>query len=186
MIQLFGKYNKDCKIFIDDVEESALSTIQSILDKKVSDGVPVRIMVDVHQGAGGIVIGFTMPLTDMLNPNYIGVDISCGMMSARFSGRTSMDLEKVDIKIRESVPMGFDIHENIKFKTIPFDEVQAIADIFTVKFNEKFGTSYIAPQYNEKWLNKKLKDIDMDVGKFYRSIGTLGGGEMVATVLVNS
>ena len=46
MIELKGKYNKDCKIFIDDVEDSALALIQAILDQPVSEGVPVRIMPD--------------------------------------------------------------------------------------------------------------------------------------------
>jgi len=175
MLELKGKYNKDCKIFVDEVENEAISLIQSILDKQVSDGVPVRIMPDVHAGKG-ITIGFTMPLTDMLSPAYVGVDIGCGMLSAKFDGQTSMDLEKVDIAIRERVPMGFNIHDERIFKSIPFDEVQRIADDFTKNYNEKFGTSYVAPTYNEKWLDKKLKDVKIDPSKFWGAIGTLGGG----------
>lgn len=175
MLELKGKYNKDCKIFVDEVENEAISLIQSILDKKVSDGVPVRIMPDVHAGKG-ITIGFTMPLTDMLSPSYVGVDIGCGMLSAKFDGQTSMDLEKVDIKIRERVPMGFELHDSRLMTEIPFNEVQRIADEFTKKFNDKFGTDYTAPTYNEKWLDKKLKDVKIDPIKFWNSIGTLGGG----------
>jgi len=175
VLELKGKYNKDCKIFVDEVEQEAISLIQSILDKQVSDGVPVRIMPDVHAGKG-ITIGFTMPMTDMLSPNYVGVDIGCGMLSARFSGQVSMDLEKVDIAIREKVPMGFNTHEERIMTEIPFNEVQKIADDFTKNYNEKFGTSYVAPTYNEKWLDKKLKDVKIDPTKFWMSIGTLGGG----------
>jgi len=175
MLELKGKYNKDCKIFVDEVEQEAISLIQSILDKQVSDGVPVRIMPDVHAGKG-ITIGFTMPMTDMLSSNYVGVDIGCGMLSAKFDGQTSMDLEKVDIAIRENVPMGFNTHTERIFNDIPFDQVQRIADDFTKNYNVKFGTSYVAPTYNEKWLDKKLKDIKIDPVKFWMSIGTLGGG----------
>ena len=175
MLELKGKYNKDCKIFVDEVEQEAISLIQSILDKQVSDGVPVRIMPDVHAGKG-ITIGFTMPLTDMLSPAYVGVDIGCGMLSAKFDGQTSIDLEKVDIAIRERVPMGFNVNENTMLPDLPFNEVQIIADRFTKNFNEKFGTDYTAPTYNEKWLDKKLKDIKIDPIKFWKSIGTLGGG----------
>ena len=175
MLELKGKYNKDCKIFVDEVEEQAISLIQSILDKKVSEGVTVRIMPDVHAGKG-ITIGFTMPMTDMLSPNYVGVDIGCGMLSAKFDGQTSLDLEKVDIDIRERVPMGFNIHDERIFKSIPFNDVQRIADDFTKNYNEKFGTSYVSPTYDEKWLDKKLKDIKIDPIKFWMSIGTLGGG----------
>ena len=175
MLELKGKYNKDCKIFVDEVEEQAISLIQSILDKQVSEGVPVRIMPDVHAGKG-ITIGFTMPLTNMLSPNHIGIDIGCGMMSAKFSGQIPMDLKKVDIAIREKIPMGFNTHNERIFHDIPFDQVQKIADDFTKNYNVKFGTSYIAPTYNEKWLDKKLKDIKIDPIKFWKSIGTLGGG----------
>lgn len=175
MIELKGKYNKNCKIFTDEVESEAIALIQSILDRKVSENVPVRIMPDVHAGKG-ITIGFTMLLTDMLSPSYVGVDIGCGMLSGSFPTTYKMDLEKVDDKIRERVPMGFNVHDENIFSSIPFDEVQRIADEFTNQYNKKFGTNYTAPTYNEDWLNKKLKDIKMDVSKFWNAIGTLGGG----------
>ena len=50
MLKLEGKYGKDCKVFIDSVEDAALSTIYSILDDEVSANVPVRIMPDTHEG----------------------------------------------------------------------------------------------------------------------------------------
>lgn len=175
MLELKGKYNKDCKIFIDDIEPEAYTLIQSILDKPVSEGVPVRIMPDTHFGKS-VVIGLSMPLTKLLSPNYIGVDIGCGMTSARFSGRTSLDLEKVDKQIREVVPMGFNGHEDLQMTDLPFSDVQLIADMFTTKFNEKFGTNYTAPRYNEQWLADKLKQIGISPAKFYGAIGSLGGG----------
>lgn len=185
MIELKGKYNKDCKIFIDDVESEAISLIQAILDQPVSENVPVRIMVDVHAGKG-IVIGFTMPITNMLNPNHIGVDIGCGMLSARFSGSYKLNLKDIDIDIKKSVPMGFNVHENIQFKTIPYNEVQQTADKFVAEYNKKFGTSYIAPTYNEKWLIKKLKDINIGDNKFFNAIGTLGSGNHFIEIGIDS
>ena len=76
MIELKGRYNKDCKIFADDIEESAYSLIQNILDEKATKDVPVRIMPDVHAGVG-IVIGFTSPMTKFVNPDWVGCDIGC-------------------------------------------------------------------------------------------------------------
>ena len=175
MIELKGKYNKDCKIFVDEIENEAISLIQSILDQPASEGVPIRIQADTHAGKG-IVIGFTMPLTNQLDPAWIGVDIGCGVLMASFPNTYKMDLEKVDIKIRERIPMGFNVHEERVFESIPYDNVQRIADEFTNKFNDKFGTSYVAPIYDENWLNQKLKDIKMDASKFWNAIGTLGGG----------
>jgi len=135
-------------------------------------------MPDTHAGKG-IVIGFTMPLTTMLSPAYCGVDIGCGMLSAKFNTKkalTKADLKNMDDAIRMNVPMGFKTHDTTVFKNIPYADVQATADIFTKEFNVKFGTSHTAPTYNEKWLVKKMKDINMDATKFWHSIGSLGGG----------
>ena len=46
MLELKGKYCKDCKVFNDDVEEEALSTIYGILDTKEFNGSKIRIMPD--------------------------------------------------------------------------------------------------------------------------------------------
>ena len=184
MIELKGKYT-DAKIFLDEVEEGVFTLIYNEINSETSNGLKVRIMCDAHVGKGACV-GYTQELGKYLKPSTIGVDIGCGMLSARFSGRSTLDLEKIDNLIRENVPMGFDMHKDIVFKNIPFDDVQVVADNFIVKFNEKFGTSYDSPSYNDKWLTSKLKDIGIDEGKFYKSIGTLGGGELIATVLVNS
>lgn len=108
MIRLQGKCNNDCKVFIDEIEPSALATIQTILDDEVSAGVPVRIMPDTHDGVD-IVIGFTMPMTDRVNPNHIGVDIGCGVSCWRIP-KPDMSLAEIDERIRAAVPMGFDRH----------------------------------------------------------------------------
>jgi RNA-splicing ligase RtcB len=87
-----------------------------------------------------------------------------------------MDLEKLDIKIREKVPMGMNLQESIRFHEIPFGDVQEIANSFVEKYNQKFKTSYVAPIYNEEWLTNKLTQVGMYTKKFYSAIGTLGGG----------
>ena len=162
MIELKGKYNKDCKIYTDDVEFEAFGLIQSVLDQRVSEDVKVRIMPDVHAGKG-IVIGFCMSLNNsMLNPNFVGVDIGCGMLSGRFSKDYKLDLKQIDLDIKKSVPMGFNVHPSPIFKNIPYDDVQQTADKFVTEYNKKFGTSYVSPTYNEKWLDKKLKDIRIE------------------------
>jgi RNA-splicing ligase RtcB len=38
-----------------------------------------KIMPDYHYGTG-CVIGFTMPMTDKIIPNIVGVDIGCNML----------------------------------------------------------------------------------------------------------
>ena len=78
MIEVQGKYNS-AKVFIDNVEETAISQIINLLNQPFVDGATLRIMSDVHAGAG-CVIGFTADLRDMVVPNLIGVDIGCGML----------------------------------------------------------------------------------------------------------
>lgn len=105
MLELKGEYGKDCKVFIDNVEPSALSIIYFILDDEISTNVPVRIMPDVHAGVD-IVIGFTMPITDRVNPNHVGVDIGCGVGCWRIPKMT-MDLMEISKRILAAVPTGF-------------------------------------------------------------------------------
>jgi hypothetical protein len=78
ILEIKGAYNKDCKIFTTDIEESALSLVYSILNTKEYADVPIRIMPDVHTGVG-IVIGFSAPITNALNPSFVGVDIGCSI-----------------------------------------------------------------------------------------------------------
>lgn len=60
-------------------------------------------MPDVHAGAG--VIGFTAELkTDKVIPNLIGVDIGCGVLTARLSGLP--DFSSFDARLRERVRPG--------------------------------------------------------------------------------
>lgn len=124
MIQLEGKYNKDCKIFIDDIEESVLQMIYKILDDEVSLDVPVRIMPDTHAGSD-IVIGFTMPVTDRINPNHVGVDIGCGVLAKEIY-KPEMSLKEMDERIRKIIPMGFS-HRNKSYYKDEFPPYNKLA-----------------------------------------------------------
>jgi len=68
----------DVKIFTENIEESALEQIKELLSIDVFSDKKIRIMPDVHAGAG-CVIGFTGDLGDKVIPNIVGVDIGCGM-----------------------------------------------------------------------------------------------------------
>lgn len=185
MIELKGKYTKDCKIFIDDVEQEALNTIYGLLDQPVCDSQPVRIMPDVHNGAGGIVIGFTMPLGEMLSPNMVGVDLGCGVTGGIFKTDKVLDLYEIDNKIREQIPMGFNTNNKSVIKNYPFEEVQEMISFLTKQFNIKFNTSFETPIINEKWLTTFLKKIGMDTNKFYNSLMSVGGGNHYNELGVN-
>jgi tRNA-splicing ligase RtcB (3'-phosphate/5'-hydroxy nucleic acid ligase) len=58
MIEIQGKYDI-AKIFTDNVESEAISQIYKILNSVVAKDSHIRVMPDVHAGAG-CVIGTTM------------------------------------------------------------------------------------------------------------------------------
>ena len=76
MFEITGKYST-AKVMIDALDEECVSQISAMLDNEVFTN-PVRIMPDAHKGKGSV-IGFTMPLSNKIIPNVIGVDIGCGM-----------------------------------------------------------------------------------------------------------
>jgi len=184
MIELKGKY-ADAIIFIDEVEEEALSTIYGLLDQPVCENLPVRIMPDVHNGAGGIVIGFTMPLGTMLSPNMVGVDAGCGVVAGIFKSNKKLDLYDIDDKIRKSIPMGFNINSKSMIKKYPLDDVQIMINFLVKQFNIKFNTNFETPAINDKWISSFLKKIGMDEHKFYNSLMSLGSGNHYIELGVN-
>lgn len=180
MIELKGKYNKDCKIFIDEIEDGAVSLIQSILDNEISADVPVRIMPDTHVGVD-IVIGFTMPVTTMLNPNHIGVDIGCSVTSHKLSKRfEAEEFPKLDKAIRKAVPMGHDIKKKGWFRdwwVSPFfEEANRKLALFNAEWGKRYGESKPAINVDREYITKLCKRVGISEGMFYLSVGTLGGG----------
>ncbi len=101
-----GKYNQ-AKVFTDVVEEGALKQIQMLCDQEFTKDSKIRIMPDVHAGAG-CTIGTTMTIKDMVVPNLVGVDIGCGMETIK---NKHIELEKLDKLIYEKIPSGYMIRE---------------------------------------------------------------------------
>ena len=146
---------KNLKIFTGNIEQEAIDQINTLMEQPAFSNCKVRIMPDVHAGAG-CVIGFTADLGDKVIPNIVGVDIGCGMLTAEL-GRidksdnsiveyvTDIDYEKLDNVIRTCIPSGRNVHEEIK-------------DVFLELKNLRCYS--------------KLKNVDW----LERSMGTLGGG----------
>lgn len=99
---------KNLKIFTNNIEESAKEQIDLLLEQEPFKNCKIRIMPDVHAGAG-CVIGFTGDLGDKVIPNIVGVDIGCGMLCVDL-GQVDLDLEKLDKVIRDNIPSGMNVH----------------------------------------------------------------------------
>lgn len=107
---------KDLKIFAKTIEPAARAQIDLLLAQEPFKDCKVRIMPDVHAGAG-CVIGFTANLGDKIIPNIVGVDIGCGMLTVNL-GPIDINFEQLDSAIRINVPSGMAVHHNAAHCTI--------------------------------------------------------------------
>ncbi len=99
-----GKYN-EAKIYTDVVDDGAIAQIQAMCDAPVFEQSKIRVMPDVHAGAG-CTIGTTMTITDKIVPNMVGVDIGCGMELVQIKEK-DIDLAALDKLIYTKIPSGF-------------------------------------------------------------------------------
>lgn len=136
--------SKNLKIFTNNIEDVAKKQIDLLLEQEAFKNCKVRIMPDVHAGAG-CVIGFTGNLGDKVIPNIVGVDIGCGMLCVKL-GDIDIDLEKLDQVIREYVPSGMNVHNDVPIPTFFLGHLKCYKEL----------------KNKDNWLEK--------------SMGTLGGG----------
>ena len=143
MLEIRGKYNTAI-VYADQVEPSAIGQLTVLCSQPFIEGSTIRIMPDVHAGAG-CVVGTTLTIKDKIVPNLVGVDISCALLVTKLNTK-DIDCQKLDVVIRERVPSGFSIREQIHSfaKEIDLDAL------------------YCAEHVQQQ--------------KGYRSIGSLGGG----------
>ena len=109
MFELSGKYGI-AKVFTDVVDNESISQVINLLNQPYMEGSRVRMMPDIHAGAG-CTIGTTMTIKDKICPNLVGVDIGCGMETIRLK-ETHIEPQKLDKVIRSSIPSGFEIHKS--------------------------------------------------------------------------
>lgn len=113
MFEVNGKFNT-AKVFTDSVDENSLEQIQTLCDQEFTSGSKIRLMPDVHAGAG-CTIGTTMTIKDKIVPNLVGVDIGCGMETLVIhkdsDSARNFDPAKLDTIIRKNIPCGYDVRK---------------------------------------------------------------------------
>ena len=148
----------DVKIFTDNIDDSALEQIKKLLSIDVFSDKKIRIMPDVHAGAG-CVIGFTGDLGDKVIPNIVGVDIGCGMRILNLGKLTDIDYHAFHEHIRGNVPSGKIVREDkFGFKPLVGEEMEIYREAKTL--------------VTELHCYRDLKDS----GRINKAIGSLGGG----------
>ena len=145
MIEVKGKYN-EAKVYTETIEEVAMNQIKDLCNQEFTKGSKIRIMPDVHAGAG-CTIGTTMSITDKIVPNLVGVDIGCGMETIQIKN-SHLELEKLDKLIYEKIPSGFHVRDKAH------------------RFNDEIDL-------NELRCKKEGK---INIDRAIKSLGTLGGG----------
>ena len=110
MIELQGKY-AEAKIFTNIVDNESISQVIELLNQPYISGSQVRMMPDIHAGAG-CTIGTTMTISDKICPNLVGVDIGCGMYAVNL-GQVDIDMEQMDAAAH-FIPSGMNVWEGRK------------------------------------------------------------------------
>ncbi len=148
MLEYIGKY-ASCHVMIDEIEPESVRQIYGFLNNPAFEGSKIRIMPDCHSGKGSV-IGFTGTLVEKIIPQVIGVDIGCGVLSACFGVKKSVDFNGLDKHVRANIPSGF----NVKERATKQLEASEEGELYT----------------------KTALDTKQDTSRVLSSIGTLGGG----------
>lgn len=181
-----GEYT-DATIFLprEEIEDGAYEQVQQMVDHPAFRN-PVRVMPDMHYGSGAV-IGFTMPLSGRVCPNTVGVDQGCGMLAVKIE-EYSIDITNeeslldVDATIRDTVPMGRDVHSRNDYHMrddFPWDEVSAKWESFTRSNLDDFDLGEYDPQtfeYGIDYFKTHCRKIGYNMTRAINSLGSLGGG----------
>ena len=144
------------KIYTDRIEDSAKEQIKELLSIDVFSRCKIRIMPDVHTGAG-CVIGFTGNLGDKVIPNIVGVDIGCGLLVQPFVCVKEIDFHALNEYILQIIPSGRNFRDN-SYAQLP----QKYMDV------HREGKDIV----KQLRCYRELKEVK----RLYLSIGSLGGG----------
>jgi tRNA-splicing ligase RtcB len=188
----------EAKVFLDkfSIDKGTMSQIKYMIAHPSVDRV--RIMPDCHRGKS-CCIGFTSKLTDKVVPNFIGVDIGCGIVAYPLNktlAEIGITVERLEYIMRSSTPMGTTdgcIHplggvvsdqDLINMCT----DADIEANNFAQAYGETFGINIwdSIPPYSIDWLKQKCQTISMGYQYMIQSIGTLGGGNHFLEVNVDA
>lgn len=114
----------------------------------------IAVMGDGHLGYG-MPIGGVLATNNVIIPNCVGLDISCGMRAVKTSLTeiNKEDIKKVLGRIRQVIPVGFKHHDKRQME---------IVDLFGMEESNLRMQKYIV--------------VTQEAGDALKQVGTLGGG----------
>ncbi len=173
MEQIKGRYCKDCVVYSDILENDARSIIYGFVNHPMFEGSKIRIMPDVHAGKD-IVIGFTAPFQEAVNPDHIGGDIGCTVSTT--ITKTPVNAEhyaEIERRIRENVKFGSTSQERTRFKN---SELYSHIKKRHAEAKQAWSEYVDNADVTERGIEKLLNRVEMDATRFYHQIGTVGSG----------
>ena len=168
-----GQYTT-AEIFTENIEDAALQWVREQCDHPAFEGIRILQMPDVHAGNASNV-GTVYRIGAYVNPDHVGVDIGCTISMHRLSAAMNPDdFALLDHRIRETVPMGTEIcnknsineKDLFRFLNSRYQKARSAAPDL---INE-------APRIDARFISDFCRRIKLQEGIFYKSIGSLGGG----------
>lgn len=152
-------YGVPVKIFTNDIDSDSIEQLKKMAQLQFIYS-HIAVMPDVHVGKGATV-GSVIPTKNAIIPAAVGVDIGCGMNAVRLNLKASQlpdNLAPLRHAIERKVPVGFELHKQIKAKAssiIPLEKrLQPI-------IQKHPGLVRMLRKFDATW---------------QKQIGTLGGG----------
>ena len=180
MLEVSGKYNQ-AKIFTDVVDQASIAQVIELCNQEFTAGSRIRLMPDVHAGAG-CTVGTTMTITDRVVPNLVGVDIGCGMETARLR-EDHLELQKLDKLIREKIPSGFAVRSAVHryADQIDLEELCCFRHVQMLRAEKSIGTlgggnHFIEVDRDEEGqlyvvIHSGSRRLGLEVAKYYQEEG---------------
>ncbi len=180
MIELRGKYAA-AKVFTDVVDSECISQVIDLLNQPYVEGSRVRMMPDIHAGAG-CTVGTTMTITDKICPNLVGVDIGCGMETIRIKER-HIEVQQLDKLIRQEIPSGFSIRSKPHrySSQIDLSELLCVKDVDVLRAEKSIGTlgggnHFIEADKDDKGniyivIHSGSRRLGLEIAEFYQYAG---------------
>ena len=138
-MELKGKYNT-AKVFTDVIDQDSIAQIIQLCNQPFAQGSRIRLMPDVHAGAG-CTVGTTMTIQDRVVPNLVGVDIGCGMETVQLREK-HIELQQLDRLIHQKIPSGFSIREKAHryFQQVDLTRLYCFSHINPLRAEKSLGT----------------------------------------------
>lgn len=180
MLIIKGKHNA-AKVYTEILEEGAASQIETLCNQEFVKESKIRIMPDVHAGAG-CTIGTTMTIGDKVVPNLVGVDIGCGMETVLISNKR-LELQKLDKLIYEKIPSGFEVRKKLHQynEQIDLTKLRCLKAVQVERAEKSIGTlgggnHFIEVNKDEEGrlyvvVHSGSRHLGLEVAKYYQEAG---------------